>query len=87
MLFPMLYDEFYEQGPPWIETGIEEGVAALSGSGTELYAGLYLPNTSPTELGDAIRRSFDAGAAGFSIFEMDGLTDEHLAALSQALES
>jgi uncharacterized lipoprotein YddW (UPF0748 family) len=87
MLFPMLYNEFYEQGLPWIETGIEEGVEALRGSGTELYAGLYLPNTSPAELGEAIRRSFGAGAAGFSVFELDGLTDEHLAAISRALES
>lgn len=84
-LFPMLYNEFYEEDVPWIEASVEEGVAALGGSETELYAGLYLPNTSPDELGDAIRRSLGAGAAGFSMFEMDGLTDAHLEVIGELI--
>lgn len=86
MLFPMLYNEFYEEGVDWIESGVAEGVRALAGSGTRLFAGLYLPNTTAPDLVDAIRRSMAAGADGFSIFEMDGLTDPHLSAVASFVD-
>jgi len=88
MLFPMLYHSFYEEAIPWIGEGVREGVRALaegvearSGSPTELRAGLYLPDLTPSDLVEAIRLSRAEGAAGFSVFEMNGLTDEHLAAV------
>jgi hypothetical protein len=82
--FPMLYNGFYLEGIPWIGDGVREGVAALGG--TPLNAGLYLPELTPAELGDAVTTARDAGASGVSVFEMEGLTDEHLAALRGALE-
>ena len=87
--FPMLYQSFYFEDIPWIGGGVREGVAALAstagdvrgGAATPLNAGLYLPALEPPALAEAVATARDAGAAGVSLFEMDGLTDEHLAAL------
>ena len=91
--FPMLYHSFYLEDIPWIGDGVREGVAALAGgavnggprAGTPLNAGLYLPVLDPAQLAEAVGTARDAGAAGVSTFEMHGLTDEHLAALRDAL--
>jgi len=80
-VFPMTYHAFYKEGIPWIGQAVREGIAALPDS-RPLYAGLYLPDLSPEALGRAVRSAMDAGAAGVSLFEMDGLSDAHLAALS-----
>ena len=60
------------------------GIAALAGR-VPLYAGLYLPALDPAELATAVAAARDAGAAGFSLFEMSGLTDGHLASLRNVL--
>lgn len=83
-VFPMLYNGFYNEGIGWIGTSVREGVAALS-TGRSLYAGLYLPDLSPEQLGDAIESALAAGAAGFSTFELNGITEAHRATLSRAL--
>jgi len=83
MVFPMLYNTFYEEGIPWIGAGVREGVAALGGR--PLHAGLYLPEMTPGELTEAVVTSREAGASGVSFFEMEGLTDEHLEALRAVL--
>lgn len=85
-VFPMLYHEFYEQGLEWIGTAAAEGVAALE-PGTRLYAGLYLPSLDPDQLAEAVQIARDVGAAGVSLFEMGGLSDSHLAALSAQLRN
>ena len=80
--FPMLYQGFYLEDVAWIGDGVREGVAALAGrGGTPLCAGLYLPSLEPAQLAEAVETARAAGAEGVSLFEMDGLTDEHLAAL------
>jgi uncharacterized lipoprotein YddW (UPF0748 family) len=83
-VFPMLYHRFYNENPDWIGRSVTEGVTALS-DGRGLYAGLYLPDLSPDALGSAVRIALDAGAAGISTFEMNGLSDAHLAALASSL--
>jgi hypothetical protein len=83
-VFPMQYNTFYEEDVDWVGEATREGVAALSRT-TPLYSGLYLPRLAPDELGAAVRHALGAGAAGVSVFEMNGLTDEHLAALGDAL--
>ena len=84
--FPMLYQGFYMEDVAWIGNGVREGIAALAERGrTPLCAGLYLPSLDPARLADAVRTARSAGAAGVSLFEMDGLSDEHLAALRTAL--
>jgi hypothetical protein len=39
------------------------------------------------ELADAIREAREAGAAGVSVFEMDGLSDGHLEYFRNAMEA
>ena len=68
---------------PWIGDGVREGVTALGG--TPLNAGLYLPDLTPVQLGEAVAIAREAGASGVSVFEMDGLTDEHLSAVRSGL--
>jgi uncharacterized lipoprotein YddW (UPF0748 family) len=80
-VFPMAYHGFYNEPVPWIGEAVREGVAALPGT-TPLYAGLYLPDLTPGDLGTAVGVAMAAGAAGVSVFEMDGLSDQHLDALS-----
>ena len=82
-VFPMTYHTFYKEGIPWIGEAVREGVAALP-AGRPIFAGLYLPDLTPVELGSAVHTALDAGAAGVSVFEMDGLSDPHLAALGSA---
>jgi uncharacterized lipoprotein YddW (UPF0748 family) len=84
-LFPMLYHPAYDQDIPWIGRSVDEGVRSLDGSDTELYAGLYLPALAPDELAEAIRLSREAGAAGFSLFDLNPLTDDHIAAVEATM--
>lgn len=83
-VFPMLYHRFYEEDVAWIGTSTREGVRALP-AGRPLYAGLYLPDCDPPTLDRAIRAARDGGAAGFSCFEMNGLTDAHLDVIRRAV--
>lgn len=88
----MLYQSFYLEDIPWIGDGVREGRAALAatdgevrgGTATPLNAGLYLPSLDPAGLAEAIATAREAGASGVSTFEMDGLTDDHLAAIRDA---
>ena len=84
-VFPMLYHSAYARDVPWIGRSVEEGVAALRGSQTELLAGLYIPALTPAELAEAIRLTRDAGAAGFSLFDLNPLSDEHVGAVNAVM--
>ena len=80
--FPMLYQGFYLEDMAWIGDGVKEGIAALGAPDRQpLCAGLYIPSLDPPQLGEAAETARAAGADGVSLFEMDGLSDEHLAAL------
>jgi uncharacterized lipoprotein YddW (UPF0748 family) len=85
-VFPMLYHSFYNEELSWIGTACREGVAALPAE-RPLYSGLYLPSLSPEDLGKAAHVARQGGAAGVSLFEMEGLTDEHLATLREAMRA
>ncbi len=77
----MIYHEFYNQQLTWIATATHEGVASLP-TGVPLYSGLYIPNLTPEQLGEAVHLTRDAGAAGVSLFQMDIVTDDHLSHLT-----
>jgi len=85
-VFPMLYHGFYNEDLNWIGQSVEEGISAL-GRDRGLFAGLYLPDLTPDELGAAIQVALDAGASGFSTFEANGLTQAHLAAVTKVIQS
>jgi len=80
-VFPMLYNGFYNEGLDWIGRSVAEGVSALPAD-RPLYAGLYLPELTAEQLARAVRIARDAGAAGVSTFEMNGLSPDHLRALT-----
>lgn len=85
IVFPMIYHGFYREPVSWIETATAEGVAALPTS-TPLVSGVYLPDLPPPALGDAMRAARRGGARGVSMFEMNGLSDDHLAMVKQVLD-
>ncbi len=75
MIFPMVYQGFYEEDVPWIGTAVNEGVTALNGK-FPLYAGLYLPDLpQPTDLENGVKFALENGAGGVSLF--GEVSDEH----------
>jgi uncharacterized lipoprotein YddW (UPF0748 family) len=84
-VFPMLYHPAYRQDIPWIGRSAREGVEALRGSRVELNAGLYVPALGPEELAEAIRLTRESGASGFSLFDLNPLTAEHLEAVGRTV--
>ncbi|MCL7970492.1 MAG: hypothetical protein M8866_00185 [marine benthic group bacterium] len=84
-LFPMLYHPAYGEDVPWIGRSVVEGVEALRGTGVELNAGLYVPALNPEELASAVRVVRRSGAAGFSLFDLNPLTEEHIRAVRSVL--
>lgn len=85
-VFPMIYQNFYEEPVSWIETATREDVAAAA-LGTPVCSGLYLPALSPEQPGRAVRLALAAGAAGVSLFELGALSDGQLVSLRQALRA
>lgn len=85
-VFPMLYHPFYDEELAWIGPAVAEGEAALAGTDVKLIAGLYLPALSGEELREAIRLALDAGATGWSLFDLGSLNGDHLPALRRAAE-
>jgi uncharacterized lipoprotein YddW (UPF0748 family) len=84
-VFPMIYNTFYDQPVDWIGDATAEGVTALDGR-RPLYSGLYLPGLSPQQLGEAVVNAREAGAAGVSFFESEGLSDDHVLVLREMLD-
>ena len=82
-VFPMIYHNFYLEDISWVEFATREGVAALP-SERPLYSGLYLPSLTPDELAQAVRVAREGGSAGVALFEMGGLSDDHLVELRAA---
>lgn len=74
---PMNYHNFYLENINWIGFSVENGVRELRDE-ADYISGLYLPALKPMELKRAITLSKEKGANGVSIFEMNGLSEEHL---------
>ena len=67
-VLPMVYHNFYEQDPAWIEPTVREGVRALP-PGRPLYAGLYLPALQgEKEFEKAVDAALKGGARGVALF-------------------
>ncbi len=76
-VFPMLYNDFYNEDTVWIADSVREGIFD-TGKQLPIYAGLYLPEMDITDFIESIEFSIDGGASGFSLFPSDKITKEHL---------
>lgn len=74
--FPMLYHNFYNQGPEWIGKQLQMEIAELKNP-TPVYAGLFVPALSPEQLKEAIAIVGQSEAKGYSLFSFDSILDEH----------
>lgn len=72
--YPMLYNNFYLEGVEWIGFCTRQDVNDVD---YPVHAGLFKPALQdPADLEKAIRMVRDEGAAGFSIFTADRLSEE-----------
>jgi hypothetical protein len=91
MIFPMNYNDFYLESPEWVGAMVKEGVNAVDNK-KPIFSGLFIcPNPeskasmpdpenhglTPDELGIAIDKSMENGAAGICLFTPERMTSEH----------
>jgi uncharacterized lipoprotein YddW (UPF0748 family) len=62
---PMLYANFYEEGPAWVSQETREAVHSVK---KPIYSGLFMDNMSEQELTQTMQAAMSAGASGVSIF-------------------
>ena len=72
---------YYDEDVEWIEAKIKEGKLNLE-STAKIYAGLFTGFFKPDQLNNAVKRSLDAGADGFSLFAYHQMRVEHWLKLS-----
>ena len=98
MVFPMNYNNFYMQGPEWLETITKEEVESID---KPVMSGLMIcrdwqnrkdlfdpENTGliPSEIATAVKGAIKAGATGVCLFTPESMTDDHWAALEEAIK-
>jgi len=81
-VMPMLYNRFYLADSEWIKQFTKAGIKSLKYK-TEYYSGLLVDK--PEKFEDYIRKAFEGGAQGISLFSMKALSDEHLKILADIL--
>ncbi len=80
-VFPMVYQNFYDEDINWIGSSVEKGVNGIDNR-MPLFAGLYLPELSPSELKQAMVVSHLNGAAGVAVFDYGGCKPGHFTTIS-----
>lgn len=91
MVAPMLYNDFYLEGPAWVGEKCKEGIAAV-GDDVEFISGLFICGNKngregvkdpeghglmPDEIGEAITGSIEAGAKGICLFTPGKMQEGH----------
>jgi uncharacterized lipoprotein YddW (UPF0748 family) len=66
-VLPMIYHNYYNEKPEWIERAVKEGVRALPAN-RPLYAGLHLPNLPGDDFDRAVEFARAGGAKGVALF-------------------
>ena len=74
--FPMLYHNFYNEGPEWIGKQLELEIAKLK-TRVPVYAGLFVPALSPDQLKEAFAIVRQSGAPGYSLFSFGSISTGH----------
>jgi hypothetical protein len=76
----MLYNQFYDAGPEWVEQQTREGVAAVK---QPVYSGIFVQGMTPSVFTQTVQLALKAGAAGVSLFSDGGVNDDQWKALKQ----
>ena len=100
MFFPMNYNDYYQEGPEWLQPVVEEEVQAAGN--LPVMSGLRVSKhwkkegeekvrpsdfgLSPEDLKTAIRSSLAGGATGICLFKPSRMTEEHWVALEEVLQ-
>lgn len=97
----MNYNDFYMEPATWVGRVTAEEVKSVAHRRTPVYSGLFIckdwehkdqvvdPENSgllPSEMGEAIRGSIAAGAAGICLFTPYSMTEAHWKALDEAVK-
>lgn len=83
-VFPMIYQNFYNQPLEWIEYATQKGITDTKGK-VPLFSGLYLPELNAKDLKKAIDYSLGAGASGVAMFDFGSFSEARQTAFKQAL--
>ena len=75
---PMLYSEFYQAGPEWVQQQTREGVATVK---KPVYSGLFIYNIDEAAFTASVDAALAGGAAGIAIFSADALNEGKAKAL------
>jgi uncharacterized lipoprotein YddW (UPF0748 family) len=81
---PMLYNNFYEAGPEWVDAQTREGVATVK---QPLYSGLFAHAVDAAGLRAIVEAALRAGASGVSLFSYNGMDEAKWTALSTTLRA
>lgn len=97
--FPMNYNDFYLEPASWVGKVTKEEVESVNGK-KPVYSGLFIcrdwknkanikdpegHGLVPSEIGEAVRGSMEAGAAGVCLFVPGNMTDEHWAEFDKVI--
>lgn len=74
--FPMLYHNFYNEGPEWIGEQLSLQISLMK-KPAPVYAGLFLPSLTPEELAKTLSIIRESGGLGYSVFAYHNITEEH----------
>ncbi|MDO5608532.1 MAG: putative glycoside hydrolase [Capnocytophaga sp.] len=86
-VYPMIYNDFYNEEVDWVGFATCQGVEDLEGKHTELHTGLYVPPLSAGELEEAIRYAWENGATGVSFYDGPAITEAQLDAIKRMAET
>ncbi|WP_372775986.1 hypothetical protein [Mangrovibacterium sp.] len=81
-VFPMVYQNFYDENMHWIKTSTQKGVRDLNNE-KPIITGLYLPQIPEGKFPIAVKKAFKGGASGVAVFDEDKITDEELMILNE----
>ncbi len=82
---PMLYQGFYNKDIAWIGEEVKKALARLQDENNPkpVYSGLFLPHVPPADIAQAVEVSKNSGAKGFSLFDLNSLSDEYWEAIGK----
>ena len=75
---PMLYSEFYQAGPEWVQQQTREGVATVK---KPVYSGLFIYNMDEAAFTASVEAALAGGAAGIALFSAEALDESKARAL------